>query len=106
MFMPVYNANLKVQNMKLIYNENMFWYYEYTLLRSGRRLVCESGTSCWTRLSNETWKLPPEDITPHTTFRFSSDLSRITSKTTSQSNRMYITQMLEQFVTLYPQTDN
>ena len=32
--MPVYNANLKVKNTMLIYNENMLWYYEYTLLRS------------------------------------------------------------------------
>jgi hypothetical protein len=33
MFMPVYNANLKVKNTMLIYNENILWYYEYTLLR-------------------------------------------------------------------------
>jgi hypothetical protein len=32
--MPVYNANLKVKNTMLIYNENMLWYYEYTLLLS------------------------------------------------------------------------
>jgi hypothetical protein len=34
MFMPVYNANLKVKKTMSIYSENMLWQYEYTSLRS------------------------------------------------------------------------
>jgi hypothetical protein len=87
--MSLYNANLNVHNTKLIYRENMLWYYEYTLLRSRQQ------TSLWVgffvmnpsvQWSIET--LPTEDITPHTTFRFSSALSGITSKPTTQNNGM------------------
>jgi hypothetical protein len=77
MFMPVYNANLKVKNKMLIYNENMLWYNEYTLLRFRQQ------TGLWVGYfvmnPSVQWNEETAYWGHNTTFRILSGLYRTTS---------------------------